>query len=88
MTDLNLYLLGVVAALSVVIGLFFVTYWRATGDRFFLGFALAFGLLAANWSAVVIAHPTSESRHWLYVLRLVAFLVILASIVDKNRGDR
>ena len=88
MTDLHIYLLGAVSALSVVAGLFFVRYWRVTGDRFFLWFAVAFSLMAVNWGAVATTAPESESRHWVYVIRLLAFLLILAGIVDKNRRGR
>jgi hypothetical protein len=35
-----------------------------------------------------IVNPTAESRHYLYVLRLVALLLIIAGIVDKNRSAR
>jgi hypothetical protein len=85
MTDLHAYLLGIVSALAVVAALFFLRYWRVTRDRFFLLFAVAFALMAANWAAVSVIAPTSESRHWAYVLRLVAFLLILGAIADKNR---
>jgi hypothetical protein len=85
MTDLHAYLLGVVSTLSVVAALFFIRYWRVSRDRFFLLFAIAFSLMAINWASVAITAPASESRHWAYVLRLVAFLLILAAIVDKNR---
>ncbi len=88
MTELHAFLLGSVATLCIVAGLFFVRYWRTTRDRFFLGFAFAFGLLAVNWSAVAVAHPSTESRHWVYVIRLIAFLLILVSIVQKNRRKR
>lgn len=88
MSDLHVYLLGAVSALSVVATLFFVRYWRVTRDRFFLWFAVAFGLLAVNWGAVAMTAPMSESRHWVYVIRLLAFLLILAGIADKNRANR
>lgn len=37
--------------------------------------------LALAWVA-----QTGGETVWLYVLRLVAFLLILSAIVDKNRG--
>ena len=85
MMDLHAYLLGAVSALSVVAVVFFLRYWRLSGDRFFLIFAVAFSLMAVNWAAVAVTAPASESRHWVYAIRLLAFLVILAAIVDKNR---
>ena len=66
---------------------FFVKYWRETHDRFFLLFALAFLALSLNWSLLAVSHPAAESRHLLYVWRLVGFAFIIAAIWDKNRTD-
>ena len=85
MTELHTFLLGAAATLAVIAGLFFLRDWRTARDRFFLFFAIAFALLAINWCAAATIAPASESRAWIYVVRLVAFLVILAGIVDKNR---
>lgn len=85
MTYLHPFLLGAAAALSVVAALFFLRSWRTTRDRFFVFFAVAFVLLGVNWAAAANLAPQSESRHWIYLVRLVAFLVILAGIADKNR---
>ncbi|HEX2637908.1 MAG TPA: DUF5985 family protein [Gemmatimonadales bacterium] len=70
-----------------VCALFFLRFWRQTRDRLFLVFALAFGLLGLQRLALVLTEPVEESRTGLYVVRLVAFLLILGAIVDKNRGD-
>jgi hypothetical protein len=85
MSGINEFLLGAAAALAVVASLFFLRYWRLTRDRLFLGFSAAFVLLAVNWGLAAGVAPANESRHWIYLLRLLAFLVILAAIVDKNR---
>jgi hypothetical protein len=85
--DLHLYLSGALATAAWVIGLFFVRYWRITRDRFFVFFAAAFWIMAANWS-VVAAYSTDETRHYFYVARLFAFVLILAAIADKNRQAR
>lgn len=79
------FLNGVSACASWAAGLFFLRYWRETRDRFFALFACAFWILSLNWVAVVTAHPSPESRHLLYLLRLAAFLLISAAVWDKNR---
>ena len=66
-------------------GLYFSNFWRITGDRLFRLFAYAFWVLALHWTALGILEPTVESRHYLYLLRLLAFVLILVAIVDKNR---
>lgn len=88
MSGLHVFMLGTVATLSVVAGLFFIRDWRASGDRLYLWFAIAFGMLSANWATVALTTPTAETRHWAYVLRLVAFLLIVGGIADKNRKER
>ena len=79
-------LLGAIAALSFVAGLFFLRYWRSTGDRFFLFFMLAFWLEAGNRVAMALARIWSEDESPLhYLVRLVSYLLILVAIWHKNR---
>jgi hypothetical protein len=81
------FLLGLIVAASAVAGLFFLRFWSKTRDRIFALFGAAFWLLALNWTALAFAR-SDEIRTWLYAVRLVAFLVILAAIADKNRSQR
>jgi uncharacterized membrane protein len=76
---------GALVALSLVAGLFFLRFWKKTRDRFFAFFAAAFWLLALNRLAVVLLTETSEHLAAAYLPRLVAFVLILVAIVDKNR---
>lgn len=80
-------LIGAITALSVVIALFFVRFWRATGDRFFLYFALAFFIEGCNRLLLAIFYD-SESQPDLYLLRVIAYGLILYAIYDKNRRPR
>lgn len=82
---LHIFLSGAVSCASFIAGLFFARYWALSRDRFFLFFAAAFWIMALNWTAVATLKPTEETHHYYYVVRLVAFLVILIGIVDKNR---
>ncbi len=68
-----------------VASLFFWRYWRATRDRLFVFFSLAFLVLGLHWLAVGLALLPDAPRHEVYLLRLVAFLLIAVGIVDKNR---
>jgi peptidoglycan/LPS O-acetylase OafA/YrhL len=81
------FLNGVAMAGSLGVGLFFFRLWNETRDRFFALFGLAFWVLALTWIALILAAPASEDRHYFYVGRLVAFLLIIAAIVDKNRSS-
>jgi hypothetical protein len=82
---MNLALLGGIAVGNLVAALLFVRYWRSTRDRFFLLFAASFGLEAANRAAMVVLHSLEEDRPLHYLVRLVAYSLILAAIWGKNR---
>jgi hypothetical protein len=71
-----------------VAGLFFLRFWRETRDRLFLIFAVAFWMLGAQRLALALTREMLESQTGLYLVRLVAFLLILAAILDKNRAHR
>lgn len=80
------FLSGIAAAGSLGVGFFFLRMWSETRDRFFALFGGAFWVLAINWFALVLAAPASEHRHYFYIARLAAFLLIIIAIVDKNRS--
>ena len=67
--------------------LFFFRFWRESGDRLFVFFGAAFALLGLSWALLGLFSPTDETRPYIYALRLVAFLLIIGGIVDKNRGS-
>ncbi|HEU4323824.1 MAG TPA: DUF5985 family protein [Roseiflexaceae bacterium] len=71
-----------------VAGLFFLRFWRETGDRLFGIFALAFWLLAVQRALLALFQNPDHEQVWLYGVRLLAFVLILVAIVDKNRGTR
>lgn len=79
------FLSGASLLAAAAIALFFLRFWRETGDRFFGFFALAFVVFALNRLALVLLDTDDESRTWVYVARLAAFLLIIVAIVDKNR---
>jgi hypothetical protein len=56
-------------------------------QRFFALFGLAFWVLALNALLVVLAAVASEHQHYVYLVRLGAFLLIIAAIADKNRSS-
>ena len=79
------FLLGVIVTASLAAGLFFLKFWRQTRDVLFLGFAAAFLIESINRSMFLMLERPHEGRPALYVIRLFAFLLLLAAILYKNR---
>lgn len=79
------FLWGALAMGSAVIALHFLRYWRDSRDPLFAYFSVAFLALGLNWLGLALVNPESETRHILYLLRLVAFMLIIVGIVSKNR---
>lgn len=77
--------MGAIAMASSIVALFFLRFWRETGDRLFAIFALAFLLLGVTRLGLALSPQELEGHtHW-YWMRLAAFILILVAIVDKNR---
>ena len=79
---------GALALGFLAVGLFFLKFWRRTRDGLFLAFALAFALLAANQAVPILAGIPSENQGYVYLLRLAAFVLIIAAVLRKNLGRR
>jgi hypothetical protein len=83
------FLNGASAMGACTCGLFFLRFWHRTRDRLFLIFGLAFWLLAADRIISVFHYDAQEeTRSAIYLIRLLAFLMILGGIWDKNRSRR
>lgn len=82
------FLLGVVATSSIIAGLFFLKFWRKTRDSFFLAFAAAFIIEGLNRCGVLLLHKPNEGSPWIYLVRLLSFLLILGAILKKNYGEK
>jgi hypothetical protein len=69
---------------SATIAMFFWQFYRRTADRLLAMFSLGFATLALHWVGLAVVQPVEDTRHYFYVLRLIAFLLIIIGIVDKN----
>jgi hypothetical protein len=85
---LNRFLLGALVMACFAAGLFFLRFSRKTRDRLFVIFAVAFWLMGLNWLLLAFTDPEAEFRPALYVIRLLAFVLILYAILEKNRASR
>jgi hypothetical protein len=82
------FLSGAVAFGFLVCGMLFLRFWRRTGEELFLAFALAFALIGAGQTILALGNIPTEERGSVFLIRLAAFLLILAAIVRKNRSAR
>lgn len=79
------FLSGAVTFGLFLAALFFLRFWKRTGEELFLSFALAFFLLALAQGVIVVANIYFEERSWAYLPRLAAFALIIIAIARKNR---
>jgi hypothetical protein len=89
---MELFMMGAIAMASVIAALFFLRFWRDTGDRLFGIFSAAFILLGVTRLGLALSSVQEKTTQheefhtaW-YWVRLAAFLLILVAIADKNRG--
>lgn len=77
------FVAGLLTMGYAVVALYFLRFWRRSGERLFVFFAIAFALLALQ--RLGLALLTTVDSNWLYATRLIAFLLLLAGILEKNR---
>lgn len=78
------FLSGAVTLGYLVAAMFFLHFGRRTADRLFFAFAAAFALLSLNQALAHFFYVANEPASLVYALRIVAFLIIILAIVDKN----
>lgn len=76
---------GALVVAYLVAALFFARFWRDTRDRLFAFFSCAFLVLAVQRSLLPFLVHDAQLTLGLYGLRALAFLVLAAGILDKNR---
>ena len=82
---LKAFLSGAISMACLTIALFFLRFWRQTGERLFVIFAAAFGILMVERLMLATVSASHELAPYIYVMRLFAFVLIMLAVVDKNR---
>ena len=83
-----MFVYGMVTMGYLVAGLFFMKFWARGRDPLFIIFASAFWLLAAAQILLAILEIPREEQGWVYILRLLAFALIIVAIIHKNISRR
>lgn len=83
---MNQFLSGAVVMGFAVASLLFLSYWRRTRQNLFLTFAASFFLLGVNYLWLAATDIPVEERSPLFLIRLLAFALIIVAIFQSNRG--
>jgi len=76
------FLQGAICAASVAAALFFLRFWKTTRDLLFLAFAGFF--LLEGFTSIFQTIQGPPFGPWIFFVRLVGLLFILAAIIGKN----
>lgn len=82
------FLAGAVAMGFAIAALMFLKFWRRTREGLFLAFAGSFLLLSLNHAMLSLSRVPLEERSSLYLVRLLAFLLIIGALWHQNRKRR
>lgn len=80
------FIYGLLTAATAVAAMLLLRLWQRTRDRLFVFFSAAFAVLAIERVLMAMIDPANEFAPYVYVARLIAYGLIIAGIVDKNRG--
>ena len=75
---------GMITMGYLVASAFFLRFWVRTSEALFIAFSVAFLLLAISSALTALLSLPFEERSWLYLIRLAAFVLLIAAILGKN----
>jgi len=82
------FLGGAIVFGYVLIGLFFLKFWKRTRDAFFGYFAFAFFVLGIGRIIEAIVRTQEAATPAVYLFRLLAFVIIVFAIMHKNLASK
>ena len=82
------FLGGAISMGFAIAALLFLKFWHRTREGLFLAFAAAFLLLGINQAVLTLTRIPLEERSSLYLIRLVAFSLIIGAFWWQNRKRR
>lgn len=81
----NDFLAGAIVMGFAMAALLFLKFWHRSREGLFLAFSASFLLLGINQALLTLSGIPVEERSSLYLIRLVAFLLIIAALLWQNR---
>lgn len=73
---------GAISMGYLIVGCFFLQYWRETRERLFVFFTLGFVVLAVHRTMFALMFGDADA--FTFTLRLAGYLLILAGIIDRR----
>lgn len=86
--DVMQFIYGAVMMNFLIGALYFWRFWQRTKDRFFALFSGAFLLMSVERWFLFFINVQNEAHTWVFMIRMVAFLLIIGAVVDKNRAQK
>ncbi len=84
------FLNGMTVALCAVAAVLFLKFWSSSHDRLFIYFAAAFCVLSLERTTLIIVQQyvvnSSDYDIYIYLVRLMAYLLLIIGIIEKNRS--
>ena len=82
--NLDYFLLGFIAACSLVAGLYFLRFYRSTRDSLFLAFLVFFVVHGCTNAVTLELSQPNIGTPVIFLVRLLSVLIVLAAILQKN----
>ena len=82
------FFIGVLATMFLTAGLFFLRFWKETGEILFLAFSAYFAVEGLTQVPLVFTRHPGQGAPWIYWTQFLASFVILGAILRKNLGRR
>ena len=82
--NLDNFLLGFIAACSLIAGFFFLRFYRSTRDPLFLAFLIFFVVQGCTNAPILELSQPNLGTPMIFLVRLLSVLVVLAAILWKN----
>lgn len=84
---LDAFVGGAIGMGEIAIAMAFFRHWQRLRDRLFAWFAAAFVLLGFE-RVLLMSRSAGDHTPAVYVTRLVAYLLIIFAVIDRNRRQR
>jgi hypothetical protein len=82
------FIWGALTMSCAVAALCFARFYVRTRERLFVWFATAFAVLGLNWMGLALSPAHAETHNAVYLIRLLAFVIIIAAMIDQNRQKK